>query len=251
MSTRLAILLLLLASITVEAQEYPDWFLFPDRYSPDIVVGYTYGSSDFFYDAIQNRAVFDGCIVKGRLEIFHVPGEDVFLRNSDYFYYYPPEYFDSLQTQLKLHSHYINDVFTESMIGLFSLADSLKKDPERLNVQALDRPGWIDSTFWYDDKYYYGVGEYTASGNINDAWKTAEEKSIFAILSSISLEYHKIRIQTDEEETDSIAEEVTVLKVYYRLRNIQIMQRWPDLERKHFYVLVKIAKTDLFTPSLN
>jgi hypothetical protein len=88
-------------------------------------------------------------------------------------------------------------------------------------------------------------------GNENDAWKTAEEQAIFSVLTNLAVGVFKLRL-SDKESVEGPAnmEEISFLTLRYLLQNIQVLQRFPDVENKVFYVLVRIPRNGLHSPLL-
>jgi len=251
--TRIFFLLTLISVINLHATEiYPKWFLFPPEY-PDLFVGYTYNGMSAESDAANMYYAFKECIVVGTLEIFENELSDELLKNSNYFYYFSPDSVDSLQDRLNPVDHFDVSAFSKDQVLLYMLDELAAIDAPRVDANTLPVPSWKDKDFYQDQQYYYGVGMYTALGSENDGWKTAEEQAIFSILTTLSVQVHNIRVVSkyNENNMQSVAlDQISFLKIKYLLRNIEIVERYPDRENKLYYVLVRIPKNGVVSPLL-
>ena len=94
---------------------------------------------------------------------------------------------------------------------------------------------------------------YTAIGLENDAWKTAEEQAIFTILTALAVNVYKIQITEKDTgiggETSSF-DQISFIKLKFLLKNITVLERFPDRKNKLFYVLVRIPKNGIISPML-
>lgn len=226
---------------------YPEWFIHPQQY-PNLYTGYSYNGTPAVTDAERTYCVYHECVVDGELQIYDLEAETDLLKSTDYYYNFSPDSLEKIKGRLKLVDGKMVTVFPAEYIELFAL-DTIPDNFESKSIDVLimPRPGWIDKEFWQDSQYYYGVGEYTSTGNHNDAWKTAEERAIFTILSSLSLEVHKINIAT-QSETDENMEIIRIFKVKYLLKNIKVLERYPDHVNKLFFALVRIPIIDVVSP---
>ncbi len=231
---------------------YPEWFLFPSTY-PDIIVGYSYGGLTAREDAASTYAAYNECIVKGTLEFFDISSRDDVLQNSNYFYYFSPDSLSAIERQLIELTRFDVDMLLRDYVAAFAM-DSIALDSVKtIHAHQIEKPPWIDQTFFMENDYYYGVGMYTSKGSENDAWKTAEEQAVFTILTNIAVEVHKIDLVTKETQDQSMTssmEEITFLKLHFGLKNIEICQRYPDIKNQLYYVLARIAKHNVSSPML-
>ena len=230
-------------------RSYPEWFIHPLQYS-DFYLGYSYNETPAIIDAERTYCVYHECIAYGTLQIYDLESEKGLLKTSDYYYHFSPDSLTKIKDRMKSVSSKMVTVFPTEYIELFAM-DSLPEDfhNQNINVNTMAKPDWVEKDFWIDDTYCYGVGEYTSSGNHNDAWKTAEERAIFKILSSLSLEVHKINVST-QSEVDENLEKISVFKIKYLIKNIEVIERYPDLNNKLFFALVRIKKKNMISPML-
>jgi hypothetical protein len=249
---RLGFFLILLIAIPLQAiNRYPEWFLNAQKY-PGIIVGYSYAGNPAQYDAENMYTAYRSCVVYGTLEIYQTSQDDQWLKNSDYYYYFSPDSVEKIRGRLVKVDSFQTELLSGDYIEAFMLdsADSNFSSPW-VDVRTLSMPRWVSQTFWQDSAYYYGVGMYTSLGNENDAWKTAEEQAIFSILTNLAVGVFKLRL-SDKESVEGSAnmEEISFLTLRYLLQNIQVLQRFPDVENKVFYVLVRIPRNGLHSPLL-
>ena len=219
---------------------YPDWFLFPHKYTGSII-GFSYGNSSAINDAKVMYCLYKKCLVSGALYTYN----DYDYRDSDYFYDYSSDCVTKIQGRMKLIDGFVTNLILDENISLFSLDSLIEIEPEYLTANSLKQPEWSKKTTWQETDYYYGVGMYSISMNENDAWKTAEERAIFEIMNMISIDFYNVKILT--ESIDDSLEEVNALRVNYYIRDIEVRERWPDIINKQAYVLVRIP-TDKITP---
>ena len=232
---------------------YPDWFIYQQRY-PGLVVGYSYQGHDAEQNAESLFCAYRDCIAWGSLGIFDMEGNQDFLKNSDYFYYFSPDSLEKIRGHLKAVDLFETNIFSGDYIAAFYPDTALQINSQKLKPEEIPRPAWVDRTFWQDDQFYYGVGMYTSIGLENDAWKTAEEQAIFAILNALAVQVGQIDIQTDlgaDNNPNAGREEISVIRIKYRLKNINVLERYPDFKNKIFYVLVRIPKNGVWSPMMS
>ena len=239
---------LLLTLPVIASNLYPEWFLYPKKY-PDFVAGFTYNGSSEKTDAEITACVYRECVLYGTLEIFQNSGED-YLKNSDYYYYYSPDSLAAIRDHLYPVDRFIISTFNDEYVTLFSRDSTIQFSAPRLEIEQIAKPQWLEQDFFEDDTYYYGVGMYTSIGREADAWKTAEEHAIFNIVTNVAVQMHSLELVLQDEKQGDAVEEISFLKVKYLLRNIQVLERYPEKEDQLFYVLVRIAKKDVVSPLL-
>lgn len=225
---------------------YPDWFLFPNNY-PNTTVGYSYGGYPAMIDAERNYCVFDECIASGILYRF----QDYDQKNSDYYYFFSPDSLENIKGKLNEASSFITNIVGDEYIKLFSTDDSMNINSQYISLENSTAPMWVSKKpFFQDNQYYYGIGEYQSRGNENDAWKTAEEQALFEIMTNLAVNFYSVNL-FGMDENESNYEFATAIRVKYKFNNIQIMQRWIDLEKKYYFVLIRVNKFDVFSPFMH
>ena len=192
--------------------------------------------------------VYRSVTVEGTLELFHDVTDDDFFRNSDYYYYFSPDSLAMIRDSLHLIDQFANNILINDFIGVFSTDSLAEVDNHLYNIDSMAAPRWTQETFWRQDDYYYGVGSYTLRGNENGAWKTAEERAIFTILTSVRMQVHSLQGNVEESSGVDQYDRLQFIRLRYLLRNIEPMERWVDRENKQCQVLVRVATNDVISP---
>jgi len=222
--------------------EYPEWFLYPARF-PELTVGLSYQGTPAVIDAERMYCVYNYCTVDGYLET--VSGSDVsYLKNTDYYYYFDHDEYIAIKNNLFYVDGFCNSTLTEDVVVAFSTNPNYKLKSKTLKIRDISKPTWTNRSSWEDDEYYYGVGMFTASGNENDAWKTAEEQAFYNILTSISVKIYSLSMLTNSTLEDSYLNYIRLV-LEFTVKNIQTMQRWIDVDNNYTYTLVRIKKADI------
>ncbi len=242
---RIFISFLFFVSLLWGMDEFPEWFLFQGRY-PDITVGFSYGSSSEVTDAERLYCAYKECYAYGTLYRY----QDFDQKHSDYFYIFSPDSLAAIKGKLNQHARFASNLILRQYIGAFSKKEQVELPKELIPIVSLPKPGWASGRpFFQDESYYYGVGSYPLGGNQNDAWKTAEERAVFTIMTGLAVQFHSVVISEKSEQGDNF-EKVHAERLKYRLRNIQVMERYLDREKSQVMVMVRIAKGDIFSPML-
>jgi hypothetical protein len=224
---------------------FPNWFLSPGEY-PDQIIGYTIGESSPMVDAVIMLCFYKEVIIEGSYYRYN----DHDGRISDYYWNYQPECVEEFSDSLYLLSSFVSNILTDSHIGIFALSEfDIKDDRLFINIEEIDRPEWIEEDFWIEDGYYYSVGMYTSRGEKNDAWKTAEERAFFNLVTSASVHVGAVSINTIMEDFEGHIyedyEKVIGYKLHTKLSNSQVLERWPDMKKNLYYVLVRVHEDDI------
>ncbi len=236
----------LLFSMSLSAQSYPDWFLYPSKY-PTLIAGFSYNRTDPAVDAERMYCVYQECVVIGTFEVYNNEQQDLFLINSDYYYYFSDSTLRTVQGNLYCHDSFITSVARRDIVGAFSTDKAFELERKFLRIESLPTPEWTEKRYWTDGGYAYGVGFYTARGAKNDAWKTAEEKAYFQILTNTAVKMYSMRIAENATDGGKL-ETASVMKLKFSLRNIEVMERWHSLEKDMLYVLVRIRQDHIKSP---
>ncbi|MBN1182352.1 MAG: hypothetical protein JXB49_08710 [Bacteroidales bacterium] len=238
--------LLVVCSTAIFSQEYyPHWFIFPSEYK-NTVIGFSYHGYAASADAEQMFWIYKECIVKGHLYQYNFIDE----RFSDYYYYFPYDSLQSIKDKLILKDQFTTSIVPNDKVAIFSLDSLLTIQPDPVDISTMKTPDWINNIFWEEDGYYYATGVYSARLNINDAWKTAEERAYFEILNGVVVKIYQVKISNLSENQDDL-EIALAVELNFKLKNIEVVERWPDNENKMFYVNVRIKVKDIFSPLLN
>lgn len=235
---RILFFVFLMLSLCFAAKRYPEWFVHPRKY-PKIVVGYNYRDVSVDCDAAATYCVLNHCVVKG--ELYQYINTEK--RYSDYHYYYDQEDYNSVLDSLNYLKTYVVNTFPLSLIAAFSM-DKYELNDICCDFTTMERPVWVEKNFYRNNGYYYGIGVYTSSGNDMDAWKTAEERSFFAIVIGFKTGITSKKMIFKDSKTDYYSRE-QVLHCQYSLIDLQICERYADKENKVFYVLSRIDKTNI------
>ena len=221
---------------------YPFWFSYPDT-TQNIIIGYPYGSSSPLTDAERNYCTYKNCIVDG----FSYRYNHYDQKLNDYYYSFNSECLDSIHKKLFCLSTFKTNIILNQDISLFSPDSSIIINSDLLNALNMKTPTWTNSTFWEVGKSYYAVGMYQSDHNENDAWKSAEENSLFVLMNAIAVRYYGVKINISENEK-SASEVAKSIQLKFHLKNIKIIERWPDTLNNQYYVLINIPKKDVFSP---
>ena len=115
-----------------------------------------------------------------------------------------------------------------------------------INVSTLSKPDWIDKSFYEQNGYYYSVGMYTSIGRDNDAWITSEERAMFNLLRNIYSDIYGIKKNIDSEnDKEDEHENITGYKLNATMNNIEIMERFPVMEDKLYYTLIRVKEENV------
>jgi len=219
-------------------KKYPEWFLFPEKY-PQIVTGYNYCGSDILTDAAVNYTVLNHSIIEGSLHLF----SDTEKRLSDYFYYYDKDFYRRACDSLKYLDSYVINTLPVDIIAAYSMYDDTLVS-KLIDIDTLSRPDWTAKNYFMDETFYYGVGVYTAIGNDVDAWKTAEEHSLFALVTGYRTNIKSIKKYYKSEFGDCFSKMLSI-SCKYSLKNVNICQRYHDYKYNLFFVLTKTRKSNI------
>lgn len=226
-------------------KHYPEWFLYPNKFS-NVIVGYSYRGMSSEQVAENLYCAYKKCYAVGTLELFDFEGNNDLLKNSNYYYEFSKDSVKAIEGRLVELDRFNVNVFSGDYISAFSLDDTIKLERNIIPVEIIPRPEWVDKTYIKDSSYYYGIGMYTSIGLENDAWQTAEEQAIFNILNQVAVNYGKVNtLYSDGLKESDYSEEISVLEIRFGLQHITIIERYPDRQNKLFYVLARIQKSDV------
>lgn len=234
-----ALLLSFSTRVFPQLREYPRWFIFPGEF-PGLITGITNKGNSALQDAAITATAYKKCIVDGTLRVISKQDISFPHRASDYFYYYPEEEYKAIRAKLRPVDSLVTNLIRGESITLFTINDGPDSVQGMVKTADLVRPDWIDSKVSYRDDYYWSVGSFTARGNENDSWKTAEERAIFAVLLTLEIEVNSETIVDNTAQSYNEYEKTIDFKVKQLLTDISVVERYPDPGSKLNYVLIKL-----------
>lgn len=135
-----------LLPLGLQAQVYPEWFLYPARY-PHHVIGFTYNRTPAEIDGARMYCVYQECIADGKYIVYTNENDDRFLIESDYYYYFPDSLLQTVQERLQRVDCFITSVARRDMACLFSLDSAIDVPRNFIDISKLPEPDWIKSGF--------------------------------------------------------------------------------------------------------
>ena len=235
--------------------QYPDWFLHPQRY-PDLLVGFsTAGVLSAEEDAIWRYSFLKQGFLFGTASYFNVEDQ------------WEKKYITEAQSPLLEKTNLKKlDRLTTSMyaggeeIAVFARSDGQTPDPANFHLEFCDqvRPEWVQKgPFYREDGNLYGVGQYVLRANVNDAWRTAEERALIELATVVGVDvtnYITSRDPHRESYADGPGGETISILTYtfdHDFSDAQVLERWinyPDPEQHtltYIYVLMKVDSNNI------
>ena len=225
-----------LLNVIVLGQEYPAWFLHPGSIAVKTYVGYS--NPTYIIDSAVSKAYLDGKKNSIIQSGFRVKGGQGFWSTEGGNYWMGDDYEELYDTgAVSKISLAIIDTFFKDRVTMLLLANENQippagiKNRERLSENTI--PEWTNkipetSGFIYSvglsPKYYYE----------KSSWQEAEKSA------RINLAKQKrIKIMSLQKSTRDYAEEIKNTEIDITLSNIDILERWIDLKKGIFYVLMR------------
>lgn len=243
MKKSLFILLILISFKGNAIEKYPKWFIYPQLY-PELITGFCIRDNMPVTDAEIMYCLYQQCHVTGYLETIETTYVK-YLKNSEYYYVYSKQCLENIKEKLHHIDGFCNDVLSNAYVFAFSVNTDYKLKQKYLLTENLKKPDWLGKSVWEEDGFYYSVGMFTSIGNENDAWKTSEENAMFNIITSVAVNvFSLVRI---EESSENLSKYINYVRidVDFELKNIETLERWPDIENQYYYTLVRIKKSDI------
>lgn len=237
-------ILLVVATITGYAIDYPRWFLYPGRW-PGLVIGFSYKGNPPVADAEVMYCVYKHCEVEGYLETY---SDNTFnyLRNARYHYLYPEKDLKWIEDKLQRQDRFILSVASEDYVDAMSLAPIHDLVKTKISPEAVPVPVWLMKTTWEEGDYYYGTGIFTSIGNPSECWKNSEEQAIYAILTSVCVEFFSLkRLENTNILAQSELKEYSRTDLKFHVSSIQTLERYPDTKQQLYYTLVRVRKSNV------
>lgn len=226
--------------------EYPNWFLFPTKFS-SITTGFSSSDSSTLKSAAKRKAVLENCIAKGTLYLYEVTDDYDFNKDSDYYYYYSYQRAKEFEAEITSVNKYILNVLNDEYIEAFTTDTTNIDSVLNLKQNEIVKPNWTaGKSFYKQDGYYYSVGIYTSIGRDNDAWITSEEQAMFNLLRNVYIQVGGItKIVDSERDSEDSYEKVTAHKLNAKMSNIEVMERYPSREQKLYYTLIRVKEENV------
>lgn len=229
-------------NLYAQNREYPIWFLYP-KDNKVLITGIESSTKSPLENAALFLTAYSKSYVNGDLYFFQ--SKDGFKRQSEYFYEVSKLDYKKNLKKLIVYDCFINSLILNKKICAFVKSDTVNIEINYIDINRVTKPTWIDKNSYEENNYFYGIGEYTSTGDENEAWLTSEELAVFSLI-----EMYKIKLgtliyyETDSKGT-SLYEESTKYKLRHSIKEIEILERYSDFEKKMFYVLCRIEKKNL------
>jgi hypothetical protein len=224
---------------SAQLSEYPEWFLFPREF-PEGKIGVSFGSRTAEQDAEIVFTAYKNCIVDGVLRILSTEDISFPHRQSDYFYYYSENSLNEIAGRFVAVDSMVTNLIKSQSIAIFQLDSGKFEVRKRIKTSQLNKPDWVNKTVYKDGEYFYAIGAYTSRGNENDSWKTAEERAIFSILLFLNADIKSETIIDNTGHSSDEYKKVIEFKVKQVLREITVLERYPDATEKINYVFLRL-----------
>jgi len=225
-------------------REWPIWFIHPAEY-PQIITGFNYNGYSAKNNAIDNYDLFKSCKVVGTLYLYTTSHSPDYGRMSNYKYFFVRDTLKHSIDSLKCIDKYMLDVLSDDYFAAFSFDTTQISKGFKKRITIRKSPKWSRRSFFSKSDFYYGVGMYTSNGDDDDAWITAEERGIFSILVQTNILLFRSKVSKSNSNGKNSFDDIIAYKLNYSIKNIQIMERYPDEKDNVYYVLVRIKKDDL------
>ena len=225
--------------------EYPNWFLYPAQFG-NITTGFSSPDSTSKQNAAKMKAVFNSSVVKGKVFLYEVTNDYDLNKYSDYYYYYSDSTARDYESKLISLDKRIINVLNNEYIEAFAIDSTNSFQFNYIDINSIKKPTWIKKSFYEKDGYYYSVGMFTSIGRDNDAWITSEEKAMFNLLRNIYSNIYGIKKNFDSEiDSEDAYENIIAHKINAQIKNIEILERYPDREAQLYFTLIRIKKEEI------
>ena len=226
---------------SLQAQNYPDWFLNPTLiHCTQSVSGIA--EKSYLSDSAVNYAISNGLKQQNIDNCIEVQAETAFWGTEAGKYCLWRNYEETPCNKTIGNIDYRNKtkkVFTNENLVFVLLIDSMCELPESsvrsVDVKKVSNPQWIEripesSTYWYAvgiaPKYYYETS----------SWSQAEQEA------RKSLAFSKGISIKDVTKVSGSGESKQILEVNVELRNIEVVARWRNIKNDLFYCLLRCPK---------
>lgn len=240
---RAIFLLLLLICGQVHAQQYPRWFLFPAEVRCPTSISVITQPPTFYKDSAIAEGFRLGCEVLARHAMMQISGGQAFWATeagihsmgAEYKQYYDTSLTDVYRRTLKVLDSYIDKQKTLVLVG----DSSCRVDGKvrlLIKISSIPQPTWVEQ-LPEDAQYNYAVGFSEEFYYETSSWQRAEKNAYMALARSIQVKMKSMQKRDAIEAQDIRNEEIDVV-----LSNIEVVERWRDVKKKIFYVLMRMKK---------
>lgn len=238
----LVFLIFMVSNLNSQSREYPMWFLYPNEFNY-LIIGIESSTKSPLENAALYLTVYTKCYVNG--DLYFLKSKDGLKRQSEYFYEVSEMEYNKNLKKLNVYDCFINSLILNKKICAYVKNDTVNTDINYINIDRVKKPSWISKNSYEENNYLYGVGEFTSSGNENEAWLTAEELAVFSLLTIYKIRIGNLSYLEKNNKGNDIYESASKYKLRHSLKNIEILERYPDFENKMFYVLCRIEKKNI------
>ncbi len=237
----LLLLLINLCSLTAQyviKSKYPEWFLYPAE-NKEIIVGFGSLNVHAKYHAAVRHDILSSCTVSGFLEEYSETRIDLKI-NKNYYYFYNESKVDSTYPLLNRVDVMYTNVLNDESIQAFTIRDTVGHVFKIIHVEDLNRPNWLEQNVWFSDGYINSKGRYyTDQSSENATWMNSEENAILNALLFNSQTLVSSSIYHIKNNSEDLKNYLATI-ISFSIRNIEIIQRYPDIENGIYYTWIKI-----------
>ena len=153
---------------------------------------------------------------------------------------YTEEYDSSLidfyQSTLKVIIAFVDKQKTIVLAGDSSTCALTELLKEIVHIETIKQPEWVE-TIPSNPSYYFGVGSSEEYYYESSSWQRAEQNAFMSLARTSHSSVVSMQKKSAVESQDLFNEDINV-----ELRNIEIVARWRDINKKIFYVLARTKK---------
>ncbi|MFA6440319.1 MAG: LPP20 family lipoprotein, partial [Bacteriovoracaceae bacterium] len=151
------------------------------------------------------------------------------------------ELYDSWLTDRYQSSLKVIDAFVDLQKTIVLSGDPLSCTPDEdtkkiVSVAQIAQPDWVEK-LPNDQQYYFGVGTSEEYYYESSSWQRAEHNAFMALVRTSHSTVVSLQKKSIVESQDLFNEDVDVL-----LKNVEIVSRWRDIQKKVFYVLARTKR---------
>ncbi len=223
------------------SQLYPKWFLFQgDVQCSNITVGYVRPS--YNRDSSIAQSFRNSCDVYAKNTKVHIAGGQAFWATEGGTVWMGSNYveeFDSTLSAQVQKKFAVLDSYISKGIAIVLAGDSScvrKIDDERIRIASVKKPEWTEAPP-QDARNYYSVGVAEEYFYESSSWTAAENNARMSLARQLFVSLKTLQKSDMKEGQDIRDEELSVT-----LANVHIAARWRDIQKKIYYVLMRMPK---------